>query len=202
MNNETYQILCFGDSITYGIGSPRNGWVDLLMQEYPDARIYPLGIPGENSSELCMRMELELVSRAHSKRRSVVTIAIGSNDMRYYLDTESFYVALSEYRDNLITCIDICQKHQAIPLLITPPPIVAESINALYPDQLYTEENVDQYLQVLEAVSQGKDIPLIDVYHPLHDHKRSILTEDGLHPNTQGYVAMYGIIRLALAHYL
>ena len=82
-------ICIFGDSIVWGAAdTEKQGWVNRLAiycsnnLDY-NCFIYNLGIPGETTTGLLKRLELESSARMPTK----IVIAIGTNDARIVKDT-------------------------------------------------------------------------------------------------------------------
>lgn len=70
-----FGILCFGDSIIHGRGElPSIGWVGRLKLEFERKDfynlVYNLGVPGDSSTTLLKRFEIEIKNRVLYKRES------------------------------------------------------------------------------------------------------------------------------------
>jgi lysophospholipase L1-like esterase len=83
------EILCFGDSITFGEGDGK-GWTGRIKEWFEGTdskrRVYNLGIPGETSTDLIKRFDSECKARVNPNEASdnyIIFIAIGANDLKY-----------------------------------------------------------------------------------------------------------------------
>ena len=116
-------ILCFGDSITFGIGEkPAKGWMGRLKDYFePKDRynhVVNLGFPGHNAVDLLERIQNESNIRARIKRDTdefIILIAIGMNDCRYEDLPEKKKVRFrdSEFKENISKLIELSKKFPA-----------------------------------------------------------------------------------------
>jgi lysophospholipase L1-like esterase len=101
---EAVNIICFGDSITYGY-QLKQGWPDclkdLLNKKDVANRVYNLGIPSETTKDLLNRFENELKPRLSNKRKNIVIFAFGANDSAIIKEDNSYLVPIQDYVLNL-----------------------------------------------------------------------------------------------------
>lgn len=87
------QILCFGDSITYGMWDSAGGWVTRIRKtidkKIADSdylewhEVFNLGVSGNFTTDLLVRLEPELKARLLIEPKSVAIIGIGINDTKF-----------------------------------------------------------------------------------------------------------------------
>ena len=108
------QILFFGASVVYGVGSEAGGAPDLIKAklhkrayapsgpaEGVGHEIYNLGIPGITSAELLERAQNELSARVKSGRKLIVLLSVGVNDSKNIDGQESHLVDIATYKQNI-----------------------------------------------------------------------------------------------------
>jgi lysophospholipase L1-like esterase len=76
-------LVCFGDSLTAGIGAPRGKSYPDYLKNYLDVKIVNKGVPGETASQGRERFEKDVLSLDPD----IVIIEFGSND--YFRKTPS-----------------------------------------------------------------------------------------------------------------
>lgn len=75
-------ILCFGDSISYGEGdSQSGGWVEQLKRRLINVTVFNLGIPGETTDGLRLRIEFEVQRRILRSKKTTIILNYGANDI-------------------------------------------------------------------------------------------------------------------------
>ena len=209
-------ILCFGDSITYGNWDPKGGWIGRL-REYLDSKslenysgddlystyytlTYNLGIPGETSSGLLERFETELAMRYNPDELNIILIAIGINDSRYYNSSGQHETDIDEFRQNIWDLEEIAKKYSNDVAFIGLTPVDENRTNPLSwePDASYKNEYIEKYDLVIKEFCESRKIPFIDVFSQMNELDVPKLTEDGIHPNQEGYKILEEIIRMAV----
>lgn len=196
-----FGILAFGDSITYGRGEqPMQGWVGRLKNDFEAQDkyngVYNLGIPGDTSTELLKRIEIELTSRARYKRPEdtyTVLIAIGTNDAKSVGTPEGHKTPPDVFEKQVTKIVSIAKEHAQTVVLIGLTPVDEARTNP-YEQTYLTNKKQQKYDAILQKVSEEQSLLFIDVYTPFSDQNYPELLDDGLHPNTKGYDLLYDII--------
>lgn len=209
-------ILCFGDSITYGNWDPKGGWVGQLrdfldsksLENYSGEDLYStyytltynLGIPGETSSGLLERFETELAMRYNPDELNIILIAIGINDSRYYNSLAQYETDIDQFRQNIWDLEEIAKKYTNDVAFIGLTPVDEIRTNPLAweADATYKNEYIKQYDTVIKEFCESRKIPFIDIFSQMKDMDMMKLSEDGIHPNQEGYRVMKEIIRTAV----
>ena len=198
-------IYCFGDSITYGAWDIKEGgwanrlrgYLDELQAKDPNLYYltYNLGIPGENSDGFLKRFETELVARSKGGRgpagpgEAVFIFAFGANDYTFIPSTNEFVVSPEKFTVNMQSAINIAKKTSSKILLLNITPADEEICKRKYGDRkLRINKNVEKYNRLLKDLADKNDVKLVDVYSAFTSvNYKSLLSEDGLHPNDDGH---------------
>ncbi len=202
------KIQCFGDSVTFGeIDTENGGWVDRLKCDFierqanstrQDISIYNLGIAGETTDGLCIRFEVELKARIKKGLRSLVMFAYGANDIVIHKNKN--IVPIEYFIKNLKQCIQKAKANDCEVILIGLTPI-DDSIDGVVNqhDKLRYDNDVKRYNLSLEDLAKQTDSFFLDIYKGfVSNDKASLLSSDGLHPNSAGHRVIYQLAKQML----
>lgn len=206
-------LILAGDSIMYGSWDPDGGWPGRL-RNFLDARalmdsnpielntnkyiaLYNLGIPGDTSRGLAKRFSNEVKPRINKEQKTVILIAIGTNDAQFDLNKNEFNVSLSETEANVSRLIREAKKFTRDVVVVGLPPVDEAKTAPLYwVDGIhYINKNIQQYNQLIKAISEREEVKFIDINESLASHDVTILMEDGIHPSRFGHQIMFECIR-------
>ena len=205
-------IYAFGDSITYGSWDAKfSGWANRLRISMdkkheldPDFWVltYNLGIPGEKTSGLLKRFELEFSARIKEDRNEeqIFIFAYGANDSAFIPSQNKHRTSREEFESNLDQVIKKAKaiSDKILMLNITP---VVESITAM--DEKRESSRLNKYIEkyngVIEKLAFNHEVRVVDVYGEFnkHDHTE-LLDEDGLHPNAKGHELIFTLVKSSL----
>ena len=202
------KILCFGDSVTFGeIDTENGGWVDQLKRHYitlqadstrQDISVYNLGIGGETTDGLCIRFEIELQARIKKGLRSLVMFAYGANDVVIHKNKN--IVPIEYFIRNIKQCIQLANKNvsEVIILSLTPISDLIDGITNQH-DKLRYSRDINTYNSALRQLAKDTDSLYLDTYEQfvLND-KDTLLSSDGLHPNSAGHQEIYKMVKQKL----
>ncbi|MFC1723504.1 SGNH/GDSL hydrolase family protein [Nanoarchaeota archaeon] len=194
-----FAILCFGDSITFGRGGTVNkGWVDRLDELHSSKdffnAVYNLGIPGNNSSELLARFDLEAGARIKKNfpdDKFVIVIAIGLNDSRCNDKPDNPETDLEKFRENIHLLLEKAKgytKHVVV-VGLTP---VDDNLTWPFEATYISNERVTMYNDIIKS---EVDVPFLNMFDKLNDDKWPGFLSDGIHPNDEGYARMFELIK-------
>jgi lysophospholipase L1-like esterase len=200
-----YNILIFGDSITWGAVDSKGGWaqrikdhanIQTLAGKDNNNNVYPLGISGENSGELLKRLKAEASLRLDEDNKTVLIIAIGINDSQIELLAHTNKISAEDFRKNLNQIIEIGKNlaQQIIFIGLTP---VDEGKVKPMPWKLthgYTNEQIEKYNNVLKQVAEEQSVTFLEIYTKFQNGDTKALLFDGLHPNDKGHKLIYSIV--------
>jgi len=181
---ESILLLTLGDSITVGFpyytgamdGSTKGGYQPSLSSRLdgPSQTVTVLnyGVSGENTTRGLSRIN-SILAR-HSTSRMMLLLE-GTNDI--------FYFSRSTTYSNWRKMVDICLARSITPVLATLTPDTRPIMDGM--KAVNTTYNVE-----IRKIVTEKNIPLCELYNPLRSDWNKAYTEDGLHPNRNGYRAM------------
>ncbi|HII72739.1 TPA: hypothetical protein HA265_08340 [Candidatus Woesearchaeota archaeon] len=194
-----FAILCFGASITYGRGDVADkGWTgrledDFSAKDYYNA-VYNLGIPGNTSSDLLKRFDVESSARIKKVRegdRFVILIDIGTNDSRLIGEEKEEQTTLEQYKDNIKTLYEKAKTHTDEVFLFAATP-VDESRTLPYEGNHYSNSRIQQFNSVMRDIAGGD---FLDLYAAVDGPDWNDMLDDGLHPSGEGYEKMFLVIK-------
>ncbi|MBL7051148.1 hypothetical protein ISS04_03215 [Candidatus Woesearchaeota archaeon] len=199
-----YGILVLGDSISYGRGEFLNlGWAGRLKKDFeskdPYNCLFNLGIPGDTSTTLLNRFEIEISSRIrpiYPGDKFIIMIAVGVNDSRGINSPTNNQTKKEEFKKNITELIKIAKEYtkNVIILGLTP---VDETITNPFEDTYFLNDIIHEYNKILEESTKNKAV-FIDLFDELIKLDYKELLADGLHPNKEGYEKIYQIIKNSL----
>ena len=168
-------ILCFGNSLTAGLGlDEEQAWPNLLQMRLDslnlEYRVINAGLSGETSSGGLNRLDWVL-----NQHTDIFILELGANDMLRGLDVKST-------RDNLDSIIANLKKRYpeaklVICGMLSPPnmgPRYEEEFNSIYPD-LARKYDAVLIPFFLEKVAGIEDLNLPDGKHPNEAGQRIVL---------------------------
>ena len=167
-------IICFGDSLTFGTGAPRDKSYPARLSQMIGQPVINAGIPGDTTSRALLRLERDVLS----KSPHIVLITLGGNDLKNGVDKQTAFKNLKE----------IVEKIQARDALV-----VISSISLLFWDRGYEAE--------YEKLAEETGAVLVpDILGGIMGHEG--LMSDRIHPNGAGYEIMAQKFYQAIEPYL
>ena len=167
-------IICFGDSLTYGTGAARNMSYPAQLSEMVGQPIINVGIPGNTTADALKRLEEDVLE----KSPRMVLITLGGNDMKNGIDKNIAF-------KNLREIVSAIQAKEAL--------VVVGGVKLLFWDRGYEKE--------YKKLAEDTGIILIpNVLKGLIGHDD--LMSDAIHPNAAGYKIMAERFHEAIEPYL
>ncbi len=175
------RICVFGDSFVAGVGDPKAlGWVGRVAARTPPSTgvaltVYPLGVRGQTTEDIVVRMPLECSPRFARGDEHGVVLAVGVADA-----FTNFPVARS-----VATLEFGLQSMQARRLVVGPPPVgPAETARIAELDDAYA------------SLCRRIDVPYISTYRALVERRPWSAQNfaDGLHPAQAGYGMLADVV--------
>lgn len=186
-------ICIFGDSITWGASdSEKGGWVErtkVYFGEKYDIDVYNLGVSGDATEDLLVRIE----SESKVREPNIIVFAVGVNDAQFIHSTNSNRISENDFRNNIGKLYEIAKKFVPKIIFVGLSP-VDESKTKPIPwntDKTYTNERIKKFDQIIEDFCSKKNLKFI----PINDLLNNDDLIDGLHPNIQGHIKMFGRIK-------
>jgi lysophospholipase L1-like esterase len=192
-------ILALGDSITAGSrafrspaevppvgrGNPESQYAYWLHARYPAWTISNRGISAQTSADIAARLDREL----NLTNPQIVILMAGVNDIYRGYPQETL-------RSNLQTMYERIQA-RGIPLMVL----------TILPYRGLTVQKFDQLNEInrwIESYALQHQLGFCDTYHVLSSKSNPLslsTTQDGLHPDPQGYRLMGEAIAAALSEW-
>ena len=176
------RVVLMGDSITYH-------WKPALLPRLGGATWVNRGIPGQNSSQMLLRFEDDVVALSPA----VVVILAGTNDLRVHAGShaDAAPAILARLRSNVTAMADIATARDIRVVLGSIPPFDAVRDDGRRDPETWRVANA-----WLKAFAKTRGYAFAD-YGGLADAENRLpanYTEDGLHPNAGAYVRMQPVL--------
>eukprot|EP00173_Palmaria_palmata_P001453 Plantae.Rhodophyta-Palmaria_palmata.ctg18092.p1 GENE.Plantae.Rhodophyta-Palmaria_palmata.ctg18092~~Plantae.Rhodophyta-Palmaria_palmata.ctg18092.p1 ORF type:complete len:246 (-),score=45.67 Plantae.Rhodophyta-Palmaria_palmata.ctg18092:202-939(-) len=196
MTSQYPGVICFGDSITergveiWPAGAENNrgvGWIAHLGSKFQArADVIARGFSGYNT-----RLALAALPKAMAGVEATATVVLvwfGANDSVAH-GRGGQHVPVEEYASNLSEIIAQVKKFPAIPVLITPPPLHQETVDAGNDGKdagKRTNENTKKYAEACAEVAKKFSVPCINMFSLMASHAKDQMglkryVNDGLH---------------------
>ena len=195
------KVTAFGDSLIYGYGDPVNGgWVEQLRRQWmatePSHVLYNLGVRGDTTAQVNQRLEQEFLLRGElrNKRPDLMILSVGVNDSprvgkrsgRNMTDCDRFTLEI----------VNLLDKAQSLcPVIFVGMVPVDESKMPFLDCLHFNHEDQFRYKEFTKLACQMRDIPYLDVFDLWQERGQTWINQhlckDGLHPNTEGYNALF-----------
>ena len=172
------QVVCFGDSITYGAQVDGHSWVYFLSQKHPEIDFVNAGRSGRKTAD---KKELLPVLKKYPNANYYL-IFLGVNDLKNGNDS-----MVNSCVENMQWMIDEIRKvnSEAKIVILAPSDINLKTMNDINRNKKYNE-NTKQSLYQLEkkykALAVEQQISFISLLHVVSKPNYA----DGLHPNIAG----------------
>jgi lysophospholipase L1-like esterase len=199
------KVIAFGDSLIYGYGDPEHGgWVEQLRRQWmatdPSHVLYNLGVRGDTAAQVNLRLEQEFLLRGElrNKRPDLMILSVGVNDSprvgkrsgRNMTDYDRFTLEIVNLLDKALS---LC------PVIFVGMVPVDESKMPFLDCLHFNHEDQFRYKEFTKLACQMRDIPYLDIFDIWQERgltwMRDRISQDGLHPNTNGYLALFENIR-------
>jgi acyl-CoA thioesterase I len=176
------RVVLMGDSITYH-------WTPAMLPRLDGATWVNRGIPGQNSSQMLLRFEDDVVALSPA----VVVILAGTNDLRVHAGShaDASPAILARLRSNVTAMSDIADARGIRVVLSAIPPFDATRDGGRRDPETWRAANV-----WLRTFAETRGYAFAD-YGGLADAEgrlRTDLSEDGLHPNPDAYILMRSVL--------
>ncbi len=206
------RIYIFGDSITHGAWDEEmGGWADRLKvflnnkwSETNEYEVYNLGVDNNTAEDLLDRFEFEVYQRATDSIEEIKNIfifAIGINDSAYFKENDSNRISLDQFQENIQYLTALAKKYSENIIFIGLTPVIEEKVSKSYADDSINYKNkfIGKYNNTVRSVCEKDNLIFIDILKEFQksDYK-SLLDEDGLHPNSLGHKKITEIVQKIL----
>jgi lysophospholipase L1-like esterase len=162
LSPEGGNIICFGDSLTYGTGAPTGKSYPDQLAAMTGQPVINAGVPGDTTAGALERLDRDVLSRSPR----IVLITLGGNDLRRGIDKSVAF-------RNLKTIVAAIQAEGAL--------VVIGGLKFMLLDRGYGSE--------YEKLAENTGALLVtDLLGGLLGNKS--LMHDTIHPNGEGYRVM------------
>lgn len=175
-------VVLMGDSITYH-------WTPAMLPRLGAATWVNRGIPGQNSSQMLLRFEDDVVALSPA----VVVILAGTNDLRVHAGShgDARAAILARLASNVTAMADIADARGIRVVLGSIPPFDAVRDGGRRDPE--TRRAANAWLRTF-AKARGYAFADYDALGDVDGQLRRDLSDDGLHPNADGYGLMHPIL--------
>ena len=196
------KIIALGDSFVYGFGDTEGGgWADRLRRYWMQSGasgdiLYNLGVRGDGISQLSQRWEAEYRCRGELRNRlpDGCVISIGANDSaRLGHRNGRHFTAGDRFESQLAGLLDGALELGKVWFVGMVPVDEAKMpfAGAFY----YSLDDQRRYNALARRLCGEREIPFLDSFERWLDKgdlwRLARLSEDGLHPNSEGYRAVF-----------
>lgn len=155
--NKIDSVICFGDSLTEGVGADDNQTYPYFLQQKVSIPVINEGIKGDTSQDGLNRLD-----SLNDVKNSLVIVEFGAND--FFRQVPPFLT-----KQNIEKIVDKLKDKGATVLLVS---VEDKQLNLLY--------------KMLQSVAKDKNILFIDGILNEFWNNRNMFFDD-VHPNSQGY---------------
>ncbi|WP_300260214.1 GDSL-type esterase/lipase family protein [Clostridium sp.] len=184
-------IICIGDSLTFGYGvGQENSWVSLLNDE--KNKFINKGVNGDTSTGILSR----IYSILKSSDSSICLIMCGSNDI-------IMNKSISSIIDNIQLMTDDCNSLNIKPIILSPPKIYNDLAIKRWDSSIDYEKcnsNLEKYAKKLGLFCKKNNLLFIDLNSTLPFN--SLNYTDGLHLSLKGNTLISNLVKIHLKNYL
>ena len=189
--DKTMELICLGDSLTYGYGvRSAQRWSTLVGQAL-QCEVTNLGICGDTTGGMLVRLNTEIMPKLRNRtlgQRPFVLLMGGVNDIFYSGTDTGARANMGAMLQELLTAAARC-------VLLSP---LAVSFDTLTPEwremiRPACEEQLAAYHSWQAAFCRTFHVPYIELYDLLRGPDGKPLPElylDGLHPTAEGHRLM------------
>jgi lysophospholipase L1-like esterase len=200
-DNYPLKIIALGDSLVYGFGDPEGGgWVERLRRQWMSSEdsghvLYNLGIRGDRVAQVSERLEQEFRYRGELRNRvpDLIILSVGVNDSARLRNTNGKnYTPFADFQTEIAQLLT--RSRQLCPVLFVGMTPVNETKMPFLDCFYYNHQDQYRYKEATKLACQQLEIPYLDIFDLWmakgEDWLRSQLSNDGLHPNSQGYQSL------------
>lgn len=176
-----HRVIFLGNSIT-------QNWAGMRPEFFKDNGYIGRGIGGQTSYQFLVRFRQDVIDL----KPEVVVINVGTNDLAE--NTHPF--DLDRTMGNIKTMVDLARYHGIDVVLTSVLPATEFKWNQNITD---APQRVKRLNAAIQAYAKEENLPYVDYYPAMAYGPDGIMnpaySEDGVHPNHEGYAAMEPIIR-------
>lgn len=180
---DTERVVFMGNSIT-------EGWVSAMPEFFRDNAYIGRGISGQTTPQMLLRFRQDVIAL----KPRVVMILAGTNDIA----GNTGPATLEMIEDNIYSMAELAKVHGIEPVLCS----VLPAYDYSWRPGLQPADKIVELNRRLKAYAENNNLIYCDYFTPMADHQNGMKTmysEDGVHPNREGYEVMVPIAKKAIA---
>ena len=193
------ELICLGDSITYGYGvRSAQRWTTLVGQALA-CPVVNLGVSGDTTGGMLARLNTEVIPRLRQQPRGMrptVLLMGGVNDIFYSGTDTAARANMGAMVQQVLTVGGRCVMLS--PLAVSFPTVTPEWQEVMRPSNEAVLKAYQQWMALFCRTFQVPYIPLYDLLRDADGTPRPELYLDGLHPTAEGHRIMAERIAAAL----
>ena len=207
--SQPLRVVAFGDSLIYGYGDPINGgWIEQLRRKWMANSygqgasqgaghvLYNLGVRGDTSAQVNQRLEQEFLLRGELRNKlpDLMILSVGVNDSPRVGKRSSR--SMTDYDRFTLEIVNLLDKAQNLcPVIFVGMVPVDESKMPFLDCLHFNHEDQFRYKEATKSACQVRDIPYLDIFELWQERGQNWISDrlcpDGLHPNSEGYLALF-----------
>jgi len=179
------RVVFFGDSITYG-------WD--LDASFHDSHFINRGINGQTTSDMLVRFRQDAIDL---RPKAVVILAgvndFGENNAGGDIDKRH---KIANVQSNISTMAELAEAHRIRPVFLSLLPINDYTEHGKLISHLVSADLVAEQNEWLQTFCETHGYLFVDLYSNMVDQRGKLrveLSDDGLHPNKEGYKIMAAV---------
>jgi lysophospholipase L1-like esterase len=181
---EEKRIVFFGDSIT-------EGWKTIQPEYFTNQTYINRGINGQTTPQMLIRFRADVIEL----KPKIVVILAGTNDIAGNTGPATLEMILG----NLVSMCELAKANGIKVVLCS----VLPAYDYPWKSGLEPAEKIAVLNKMIIKYAKANDIPYVDYYSATVDYRKglkSIFSQDGVHPNKEGYRVMGPIVETAISN--
>lgn len=182
MKNENDRIVFMGNSIT-------EGWLKASPDFFANNPYLNRGISGQTTPQMLLRFRQDVIDL----KPKMVVILAGTNDIA----GNTGPITLPQILDNIKTMSELAQTNNIEVVLSS----VLPAYDFPWRPNTFPAEKIEKLNEMIFQYAQQKGFKYLDYYAAMVDERKGLpkkYSEDGVHPNRTGYLAMQEVFEKEL----
>jgi lysophospholipase L1-like esterase len=178
-----HRVVFMGDSIT-------EFWDKEKSDLFANPHYVNRGISSQTTPQMVLRFRQDVIAL----RPEVVVILAGTNDIA----GNNGPVSNEQIQNNIMSMVDLARANNIKPILCAMVP----AANYYWAPELRPAPRIKAINAWMRAYARAQNIEFIDFYTPMETEGGALNTaysNDGVHPNGDGYLIMNELVKAALA---
>ena len=195
------RIIAIGDSLVYGYGDTEaGGWAERLRVKFMNGQsghvLYNLGIRGDKTEQVQRRLQNEFNHRGEIRNKypDVIIISVGVNDSPRLGHPQGRNLTSFDLFQSQV--VELLKQAQELAPVFFVGMVPVDETNMPFLDCLYFNlRDQYHYKEATKQICQQQNVPYLDIFDLWmsrgENWRKQQMSDDGLHPNTKGYIHLY-----------